>query len=194
MFSFMKIATFAAIALGTLASAIPSPAPIPVAESGALVERKAAPTCETVLLNLTVSLTVPCLELTRLTSKTATPANVTEIVDEIALLINDTLAVLENVSSLGSSSLNILKLLATIIELVISALGHVFSVCVEKDAIRAILQILDSVLASLISAVLKLIGGIISTLIAQLVGLLGSIIQVILSLKFTACEKVLLLA
>ena len=37
MFSFMKIATYAALAFGTLASAIPTPAPVP--EAAALEER-----------------------------------------------------------------------------------------------------------------------------------------------------------
>ena len=92
----------------------------------------------------------------------------------------------------------------------ITALEHVFNVCVEKNAILQILQLLEyapialcdihadvcdsSVLAALISAVLKLLGGNLEAIIAQLVGLLGQILQLILSLKFSACAKVLLLA
>ena len=53
MFSFMKIATFAALAFGTLASAIPAPAPVPVAEAGALVARDTEATAATVTSILT---------------------------------------------------------------------------------------------------------------------------------------------
>ena len=50
MFSFAKIATLAALAFGTFASAIPAPAPAP--EAGALEARTVSPTVTTVLNNL----------------------------------------------------------------------------------------------------------------------------------------------
>ena len=62
MFSFMKIATFAALAFGTLASAIPAPAPAPVAEAGALVER-ASSDVTTILTNLNNDLQAPVAQL-----------------------------------------------------------------------------------------------------------------------------------
>ena len=60
MFSFAKIATFAALAFGTLASAIPSP----IVEAGALVSRAAeAQDISTILTNLNNDLKAPLGEL-----------------------------------------------------------------------------------------------------------------------------------
>ena len=62
MFSFMKIATFAALAFGTLASAIPAPAPAPLAEAGAL-EARQSQDVTTILTNLNNDLQQPCANL-----------------------------------------------------------------------------------------------------------------------------------
>ena len=67
MFSFMKIATIAALAFGTLASAIPAPAPAPIAEAGALSVRAAeAQDVTTILTNLNNDLQKPCADLGKL--------------------------------------------------------------------------------------------------------------------------------
>ena len=65
MFSFMKIATFAALAFGTLASAIPAPAPAPLAEAGAL-EARQSQDVTTILTNLNNDLQKPCADLGKL--------------------------------------------------------------------------------------------------------------------------------
>lgn len=63
MFSFAKIATFAVLAFGTIASAIPSPAP----EAGELATR-ASQDITTILTNLNNALKEPVGELSELVS------------------------------------------------------------------------------------------------------------------------------
>ena len=58
MFSFAKIATFAALAFGTIASAIPSPAPVAAPESGELAKRQSQDVT-TILTNLNNNLKAP---------------------------------------------------------------------------------------------------------------------------------------
>ena len=62
MFSFAKIATFAVLAFGTIASAIPSPAPVAAPEAGELVTR-ASQDITTILTNLNNDLKEPLGEL-----------------------------------------------------------------------------------------------------------------------------------
>ncbi|VDB88899.1 unnamed protein product [Peniophora sp. CBMAI 1063] len=192
MFSFMKIATFAALAFGTLASAIPAPAPLPVAEAGALVPRAAeAQDVTTILTDLNNNLKAPTTELSGLTADNATPDNVNVIVLKIKVLIEAATEACGGASGLGSG--NILLLLSISINLVISACNTCYSVCTDKAGVLVVIKILDSVLAALLTIVLKLVGGLLVTVIGLLVGLLGGVVEIILSLNFTACAKVLLL-
>ncbi|VDB88925.1 unnamed protein product [Peniophora sp. CBMAI 1063] len=193
MFSFMKIATFAALAFGTLASAIPAPAPLPVAEAGALMARDAAANQDvtTILTNLNNDLQAPTGQLNGLTADTATPDKVNEIVVSIKVLIEAATAACGKASGVGSG--NILVLISITINLVISACNHCYSVCTDKVTILVILQLLDVVLAALLTIVFKLVGGLLTIVIGLLVALLGGLVQIILGLKFTACAKVLLL-
>ena len=62
MFSFAKIATFAALAFGTIASAIPSPAPAAAPETGELAKRQGQD-MTTILTNLNNDLKEPLGEL-----------------------------------------------------------------------------------------------------------------------------------
>ncbi|VDB88897.1 unnamed protein product [Peniophora sp. CBMAI 1063] len=193
MFSFMKIATFAALAFGTLASAIPAPAPLPIAEAGALVARDAEATQDvtTILTNLNSQLQAPTTQLSSLTAETATPAKVNEIVLSIKVIIEAATAACGKASGVGSG--NILVLISITINLVISACNKCYSVCTDKVDILVILQLLDVVLAALLTIVLKLVGGLLTVVIGLLVGLLGGVVQLLVGLKFTACLKVLLI-
>jgi hypothetical protein len=65
MFAFMKIATLAALAFGTVASAIPSPVAAPEARAGALIERSGSSVIA-VLTELRVSLGEPCGKLSKI--------------------------------------------------------------------------------------------------------------------------------
>ena len=67
MFSFMKIATFAALAFGTLASAIPAPAPLQAAEAGALVARnaEATQTVTDIITQLNSDLQAPAAQMSQ---------------------------------------------------------------------------------------------------------------------------------
>lgn len=67
MFSFAKIATFAALAFGTIAMAIPSPAPVAAPEAGELVTR-ASQDISTILTNLNNDLKEPLGELSEFSS------------------------------------------------------------------------------------------------------------------------------
>ncbi|KZV72105.1 hypothetical protein PENSPDRAFT_751174 [Peniophora sp. CONT] len=189
MFSFMKIATFAALAFGTLASAIPAPAPAPAAEAGALVTRT-SPDVTAILTQLSIDLENPCKELSGVSADVSVQV-VTDLVAKITLLIQTATTACGSASGLGSG--NILLLLSVCIKLVISACGTCYNTCTDKVDILVVLQLLDGVLAALVSVVLKLVGGVLAVVIGLLVGLLGTVVQLILSLKFTACAKVLLL-
>ncbi|KZV63614.1 hypothetical protein PENSPDRAFT_757801 [Peniophora sp. CONT] len=193
MFSFMKIATFAALAFGTLASAIPAPAPVPVAEAGAIEARDAAATqtVTQILTQMNSDLQAPTAQLGSLTAANATPDNVNVIVLKIKVIIEAATAACGKASGVGSG--NILVLISISINLVITACSKCYSVCTDKVDVLVILQLLDVVLAALISIVLKLVGGLLSVVIGLLVGLLGTVVQLLVSLKFTACLKVLLI-
>lgn len=65
MFSFVKIATFAALAFGTIASAIPYPAPVAVREAGELVARQSQD-ITTILTDLNNDLQEPLDDLSKL--------------------------------------------------------------------------------------------------------------------------------
>ncbi|KZV63616.1 hypothetical protein PENSPDRAFT_757802 [Peniophora sp. CONT] len=193
MFSFMKIATFAALAFGTLALAIPTPASVPAAEAGALMARdtEATQTVTQIITQLNSDLQAPTTQLGSLTAANATPDNVNVIVLKIKVLIEAATAACGKSSDLGSG--NILLLLSISINLVISACNKCYSVCSDKVDVLVVLQILDGVLAALISIVLKLVGGILATVVALLVGLLGTVVQLLVSLKFSLCLKALLI-
>ncbi|KZV63629.1 hypothetical protein PENSPDRAFT_691483 [Peniophora sp. CONT] len=193
MFSFMKIATFAALAFGTLASAAPSPAPFPAFEAGALMARdaQAATDVTSILTKLNSDLQAPTSQLNGLTAENATPENVNVIVLKIKVLIEAATEACGKAPGVGSG--NILLLLSISINLVISACNHCYSVCSDKVNVLVVLQLLDVVLAALISIVFKLVGGLLTVVIGLLVGLLGGLVELIISLKFTACIKVLLL-
>ena len=129
MFSFMKIATVAALAFGTFASAIPAPAPVP--EAGALEARSVGPTVTDVLTGLETNLKplvdqmsesyiqLACrwnssrVTLDSMTPDTATPDAVQNIVDEIIALL--TTATSDCGSSSGSGSGDLLSLLSGVV-------------------------------------------------------------------------------
>ncbi|KZV72689.1 hypothetical protein PENSPDRAFT_750676 [Peniophora sp. CONT] len=193
MFSFMKIATFAALAFGTLASAIPAPAPVPVAEAGAIEARDTAATqtVTQILTQLNNDLQAPTTQLGGLTAANATPDNVNVIVLKIKVLIEAATAACGKASGVGSG--NILLLISISINLVVTACNKCYSVCTDKVDVLVILQILDGVLAALLTIVLKLVGGLLTVVIGLLVGLLGGVVQILVGLKFTLLLKVLLI-
>ena len=138
MFSFMKIATFAALAFGTVASAFPAPAPAPAAEAGVLVERQAED-LTTILTNLNNALQTPANTLSTLshcarvnvyihkpidsmTAETATADNVNAPVQQMATLIQDATNAANGASGLGSG--NILLLISVTIQVCAQFLAH----------------------------------------------------------------------
>ena len=130
MFSFMKIATFAALAFGTLASAIPAPAPAPLAEAGAL-EARQSQDVTTILTNLNNDLKAPCADLgkfpisflpsfvfvykfTAAVDVDVSVDVVVELVAKIKVIIDAAVTACGSASGLGSG--NILVLLSVVIK------------------------------------------------------------------------------
>ncbi|KZV72723.1 hypothetical protein PENSPDRAFT_649487 [Peniophora sp. CONT] len=192
MFSFMKIATFAALAFGTIASAIPAPAPAPApaAEAGELSAR-AGQDLTTILTNLNSALQGPANTLNSMTASTATTDNVNAPVQQMKTLIQNATTAANSSSGLGSG--NILLLISVTIQIVISSCGKAYSASGSSVDILVILQILDPILAALVSLVLKLVAGVLTVVIGLLVGLLGTVVNLLVSLKFTVLAKVLLI-
>ncbi|VDB88836.1 unnamed protein product [Peniophora sp. CBMAI 1063] len=188
MFSFMKIATFAALAFGTIASAVPAPAP--AAETGELTAR-AGQDLTTILTNLNNALQTPANTLNSMTADTATANNVNAPVQQMATLIQDATTAANSSSGLGSG--NILLLISVTIQIVISSCGKCYSASKSSVDVLVVLQILDPILAALVSLVLKLVAGVLTVVIGLLVGLLGTVVDLVLSLKFTVLAKVLLI-
>ncbi|KZV65475.1 hypothetical protein PENSPDRAFT_129128 [Peniophora sp. CONT] len=128
MFSFMKIATLAALTFGTFASAIPAPAP--AAEAGALVARGKDVT--SILTQLNIDLKEPCNELSILTSATATSVNVNVSVVKIKVLLQSATAACGQSSGLGSG--NILGLLSICMKVRASGLTLFISSLTELNS------------------------------------------------------------
>jgi len=189
MFSFTKIATIAALAFSTLASALPSPIASP--EVNALAARAGSPDVTTALTTLQNNLQGPVGQLNALTPATATPANVHPIIIDIQVIIEAGLA---DCKGKHAGSGDILVLLSIVINLVIGACGKVCGYPgVDFVSLQAIVVILDVSLSALISLVLGLVGGLLTIVIALLVGLLGTVVSILGTLKFTLCLKALLI-
>jgi len=191
MFSFMKIATFAALTFGALASAIPSPAP--VAETRDLAVERRATDVTGVLTQLASDLQAPVGQLNGLTPTTATPAAVTTIVADIQVLV---VAAIGACSGLPVGSGNILVLLNVVLTLILNACNSVcglpgVDVVNIKIAIKLALDVCLSGLISLVINLLVSVGGILSLVISLLVVLLGSCTSIIVSLNLTACIALL---
>ncbi|KZV69408.1 hypothetical protein PENSPDRAFT_753382 [Peniophora sp. CONT] len=191
MFSFMKIATFAALAFGSIASAIPAPAPL--AEAGAL-EARTTHTVTDVLTALPGKLAAPCGALSSMTPSTVTPAAVKVEIDLIVAIL--TQAKSDCGSASGNGSGNLLALLSVVIKLVIGAAGSCYSASGSSIDVQVVLQLLDVCLSGLISTVLNLVlgllGGILSVVVGLLTGLLGgSCTSIILKLNLKLCISLL---
>lgn len=118
MFSFIKIATFAALAFGTIASA--APAPVPAPEAGAL-EVRSVGTLTDALTNGANILQAPCHTLSACSGPTcfwapsltcsvgnmpsgSTPAQMQVVVLEIKAALEQTISDFKSSSGSGSSS------------------------------------------------------------------------------------------
>ncbi|KAI0030868.1 hypothetical protein K488DRAFT_71854 [Vararia minispora EC-137] len=181
MFSFMKIATLATLAFGTLASALPSPvaAPAPVSE-GELVAR--TDTVYSVLTGLNSDLQAPVAQLNALSPADCTPDKVQPIVLNIQVLISVAVDKCKGLSAGG----DILLQLSIILNLVFGAAGKVYGYPgVDKAGLQIVFQLLD-----LISLVFGLVGGLLGLLAKLLVGLL-TVVPIILELGLTSVIHVL---
>jgi len=193
MFSFMKIATFAALTFGTFASAIPSPAP--AAEARDLEARAAGVTLTSLLTQLPNQVSGSVSKLNALTPETATPAAVAAIAAEIKVQIDATVGAIVAlpVGAIGTG--NILVLLSAFIQVVLGAFVSVYSLPgVDVVAIKAAIKVsIDVSLSVFISVVLNLVVGILGSLLVSLKVLLGVYVSVFLELDLTACIGVLVL-
>jgi len=188
----MKIATIAALAFGTLASAVPSPAP--VAETRDLVERQSTD-LTTILTNLNNDLQGPVGQLNGLTSSTATPTVVANICADIQVIVVAAVNACNGLPAGALGSGDILVLLSVVLELILNACNYVYKLSgVDVVDIQIAIKVqLDVCLAALINVVIELLGGIVVTLVAQLVVLLGVVVNIVLELNLTACISALLL-
>ncbi|KAI0316428.1 hypothetical protein OF83DRAFT_246546 [Amylostereum chailletii] len=191
MFSFMKIATFAALAFGVFTSAMPT-----VVESRD-IEARQVTTLTSTLTNGATTLQEPCAKLTGLTAAAVTVEVVTEIVAEIVVGINAITTSCKGLPSGAIGTGDILALLSIIIKLVITSCGTVYNLPgVDQGAIIGCFLPIGTALVALINIVLSLVlgllGGILSIVIGVLVGLLGgSCTTIIVQLKLTALISLL---
>ncbi|VDB88860.1 unnamed protein product [Peniophora sp. CBMAI 1063] len=189
MFSFAKIATFAALAFGTIASAIPSSIPATAPEAGELVTRQAQDVT-TILTNLNNDLKDPLSALNGMTASTATSDNVNTSVQQMITMIQSATDALGSASGTGSG--NPLQLVGTTINSVMTAANNVNGVSSDV-AVLGVLQLLDPILAALVALVLQLVAGVLTVVVGLLVGLLGGVVGLILGLDFASLASVLLL-
>ncbi|KAI0314578.1 hypothetical protein OF83DRAFT_1174622 [Amylostereum chailletii] len=192
MFSFMKIVTFAALAFGAFASAMPT------VESRAIEERQAA-TLTSILSGLPDDVQPHVDQLKSLNADTATPAKVTSIVLDITVVLDAAVASCKGlpVGAIGLG--DILVLLSVVIQLIIIPCGAVYSLPgIDKGAIIGCFAPIGVSLVALITIVLDLVlgllGGVLSVVIGLLVGLLGSsCTSIIVELKLDVLIKLLVL-
>jgi len=186
----MKIATFAALAFGSIASAIPAPAPAP--EANALEAR--ATSVSSVLTQLNSDLQGPSQQLSSYPSGAPYDyQKITDIVVSIQVIID--LAATKCKSASGSilDITVVVSLLVSIISIVIKACGSVYGLPgIDQVQIQVIVSILGVSLAALIKIVVGVLGVVVGLLVQLLVGLLGSVvINLIVSLKLTALISIL---
>jgi len=189
----MKIATVAALAFGTLASAIPSP--VASAETRDL-ETRSGQTVTSILTALPTQLSGPVGQLKALTSTTATPANVATIANQVAGVVSNCVSDIHGAGSLGDGDL--LSLLTVSLTVVLEAFIFVCGLPgVDVVNIKiAIVVAVDVILADLISVVLNLVLGLLGLLleivIGLLVSLLGSVVvNIFIEINLTACISIL---
>ncbi|KAI0028049.1 hypothetical protein K488DRAFT_90143 [Vararia minispora EC-137] len=189
MFSFMKIATFAAVAFGALAFALPQPVASPDVKD--VVARQSGLDVTTILQNLSTDLQGPISELTALTSTTATADVVGPIVQSIVSTLQSAVTSIEG-QAVGSG--NLVVLLSTVINLVVGAAGQVVNLPgVAQADLIIIFQLLDVVLAALIQTVLGLVGGLLVVVVGLVVSLLSGTVAIIIQLGLTAVLSALLI-
>ncbi|KZV72725.1 hypothetical protein PENSPDRAFT_649490 [Peniophora sp. CONT] len=188
MFSFAKIATFAALAFGTLASAVPASVAVP--DAGEL-DTRASQDISTILTNLNNDLKAPLGQLNGMTARTATVDNVNTQVQAIKTMIQSATTAIGSASGNGNG--NPLMLIGTTINSVMTAANKAHSVSTDQANVLVVIQLLDPVLAALVALVLKLVAGLLTIVIGLLVGLLGAVTQLILGLDFVLLAGVLLI-
>ncbi|KZV72716.1 hypothetical protein PENSPDRAFT_750696 [Peniophora sp. CONT] len=186
MFSFAKIATFAVLAFGTLASAIPASVAAP--EAGELATR-ASQDISTILTNLNNDLKAPLGELNGMTASTATVDNVNTHVQAVKTMIQTATTAIGSAKGTGNG--NPLMLVGTTINSVMTAANKAHSVSKDKTNVLVVIKILDPVLAALVALVLKLVGNILTIVVGLLVGVLGAVTELIIGLDFVLLGRVL---
>ncbi|KAI0309867.1 hypothetical protein OF83DRAFT_1179131 [Amylostereum chailletii] len=191
MFSFMKIATIAALAFGTFASAVPIVEERSVAP---VVEARQAQTLSTVLTTLQNSLTPAVAPLNSLTATTATPESVTAIAANINVALQVAIDSVKKLPKGAIGGLDIVVSLSVILNLIFVPIGKVYGFPgVDQVALKVIFVGIGTLVAELLTLVLGVLRGVLSLVVGLLVGLIGGIVPIILELNITVLINVLLL-
>lgn len=195
MFSFAKVASFAVLALGTLASASALPAvknAAPVAASKATIQKRDDTSIAAIFANLNTALTPVLSGLTGATDAATVQAGISEVTSLIQSATtslsgltgepqSEALATLDGTGTLSVS--DVAGLLGGLLNTVLGVLGPLTTGTDATGGLDLLTPLLD-VVSSLLSAVLSLLGTsglpLLGDLLPLILGLLPTLLELLL--------------
>ncbi|VDB87565.1 unnamed protein product [Peniophora sp. CBMAI 1063] len=162
MFSLSKIATFALLAFGTAASAVPA--------------KRADSDAVTILNDLTSSVTPVAAQFTSLTADNATAANVQPIVDQINGLVSDANTKLAALPAGSADTDSTTQALANVLSAILEPANTLITTeGVDAASLIPITTQLGITLAALIQNVLTLVQEVLELVVQILQGLISGL-------------------
>ncbi|KAI0315912.1 hypothetical protein OF83DRAFT_1173387 [Amylostereum chailletii] len=197
MFSFAKIATVAAVAFGTLASAMPAAYGTP-ASYGAVAAPPSTSASgsdvTSILTGLHASVEAKVDVLASVTLDNFSKDQITNVALDVKLDVSVAVDAIKALPTGTVGAGDLLVLLSGVISVVVSAFARIYVIAgVDQVAVRASVSVLADVLASLVTVVCAHLTGVLSVSVGLLVNLLGGCTSSIISLQLTALIKVLAL-
>lgn len=184
MFSFVKLATVAAIALGAITAVSAAPHPADVIE----VKRQTS-SLTTILADLAAELAPSAAQLNSLDSKNATMETISPIVNRISSSVQSSMTQIKALPAQGNkvTSDEVASGLNNVMQTVLVPAKNVMAIRgVDSAIIVPAFLPLGVILDGLIGAVLITVGELVFVVKATLATLLGGLTVVIFDLEFTA--------
>ncbi|ETW75295.1 hypothetical protein HETIRDRAFT_455943 [Heterobasidion irregulare TC 32-1] len=183
MFSFVKLATVAAIALGAITAVCGAPHPADVAE----VKRQTS-SLTTILADLAAELAPSAAQLSSLNSKNATMETISPIVSRISTSVQNSMTQIKALPAQGNkvTSDEVASGLNNVMQTVLVPAKNVMAIRgVDSAIIIPAFLPLGVILDGLVGAVLITVGELVFVVKATLATLLGGLTAVIFDLGFT---------